>query len=144
MEPSTVPLHAPVEDARYQMLIMWLKRMHKSIDKVRQKDIYFSLNQNFMLICISTWYVPHNYIALRNSVERLQRRWADKTNRTDGFSFWTNFQVKKGRYSEKKMNQISCEYAHLHIMSFITTKFYDIMLSGFRGGALTRKTGLPD
>ena len=102
------------------------------------------LNQNFMLICISTWYVPHNYIALQNSVERLQRSCADQTNRTDGFSFWSNFQVKKGRYSEKKMNQISCEYAHLHIMSFITTKFYDIMLSGFRGGALTRKTGLPD
>ena len=37
------------------------------------------------------------------------------------------------------MNQISCEYAHLHIMSFTTTKFYDIMLSGFRGVALTRK-----
>ena len=93
-----------------------------------------------MLISISTWYVPHNYIALRNSVERLQRRWADKTNRTDGFSFWTNFQVKKGRYSEKKMNQI---YTSTHYVLH-NYKVYDILLGSFRGVALTRKTGLPD
>ena len=29
-------------------------------------------------------------------------------------------------------------------MSFITTKFHEILLSGFRGAALTRKTGLTD
>ena len=29
-------------------------------------------------------------------------------------------------------------------MFFITTKFHDILLSGFRGVALTRKTGLMD
>ena len=40
--------------------------------------------------------------------------------------------------------KISCGYAHLHIMSFITTKFQEILLSGFRGVALTRKTGLTD
>ena len=28
---------------------------------------------------------------------------------------------------EKKMNQISCGYAHLHIISFITTTFHEIL-----------------
>ena len=47
--------------------------------------------------------------------------------------------------SEKKnWIKISCGYAHLHIMSFITTKFQKILLSSFRGVALTRKTGLTD
>ena len=32
---------------------------------------------------------------------------------------------------------MSCGYAHLCIMSFITTKFQEILLSGFRGVALT-------
>ena len=41
-----------------------------------------------------------------------------------------------------KLNQNSCEYANLHIMSFITTKFHEILLSGFWGVALTRKTWL--
>ena len=48
------------------------------------------------------------------------------------------FKFKKGLYSQKKRwIKISCGYAHLHIMSFITTKFYEILLSGFRGVALT-------
>ena len=44
----------------------------------------------------------------------------------------------------KKGIKISCGYVHLHIMSFITTKFHEIRLSGFRGVGLTRKTGLTD
>ena len=32
---------------------------------------------------------------------------------------------------------ISCEYANLHRMSFITTKFHKILLSGFKGVART-------
>ena len=32
---------------------------------------------------------------------------------------------------------MSCGYVHLHIMSFTTTKFQEILLSGFRGVALT-------
>ena len=32
----------------------------------------------------------------------------------------------------------------LHVMSFITSMFHEILLSGFRGVALTRKTGLTD
>ena len=59
-------------------------------------------------------------------------------------SFWPNFKFKKGITLRKKLNQNSCKYAHLHIMSFITTTFHKIMLSGFRGVALTRKTGLMD
>ena len=44
----------------------------------------------------------------------------------------------------KKGIKISCGYVHLHIMSFITTKFHEIRLSSFRGVGLTRKTGLTD
>ena len=32
---------------------------------------------------------------------------------------------------------MSCGYAHLHIMSFNTIKFQEILLSGFRGVVLT-------
>ena len=35
--------------------------------------------------------------------------------------------------------KIYCEYAQLISMSFVTTKFHEIMLSGFRGVALTKK-----
>ena len=45
---------------------------------------------------------------------------------------------------KKNWIKISCGYANLHIMSFITTKFHEILLSCFRGVALTRKTGLTD
>ena len=61
------------------------------------------------------------------------------------FHFGQIFKFKYGRNSEKKNGiKISCGYAHLHIMSFIFTKFHEILLSGFRGVALTRKTGLTD
>ena len=61
------------------------------------------------------------------------------------FHFGQKFLVQKGHNSEKKNGiKISCGYAHLHNMFFKTTKFYDILLCGFRGVALTRKTGLPD
>ena len=53
-------------------------------------------------------------------------------------AFLSNFKVQKERNSEKKNGiKISCGYAHLHIMPFITTKFQEILLSGFRGVALT-------
>ena len=44
------------------------------------------LNQNFLWICTSTWYVLHNYKVSRNSVERFQSSCADKKNRTDGLT----------------------------------------------------------
>ena len=45
---------------------------------------------------------------------------------------------KKGHCSQKKNGiKMSCGYAHLHIMSFINTKFQEILLSAFRGVALT-------
>ena len=44
----------------------------------------------------------------------------------------TNFYVQKGHNPWEK----SCEYAHLHRMSF--PKFHDILLSGFMGVELTK------
>ena len=38
---------------------------------------------------------------------------------------------------QKDQISISCKNAYLHIMSFITIKFHAILLSGFRGVALT-------
>ena len=46
------------------------------------------LNQNFLWICASTHYVLHNYKVSGNFVERFQRSWADKKNRTDGLTDW--------------------------------------------------------
>ena len=61
------------------------------------------------------------------------------------FHFGQISKFKKGVTPRKKNGiKISCGYAHLHIMSFISTKFHEILLSGFRGVALTRKTGLTD
>ena len=39
-----------------------------------------------------------------------------------------------------KIIRMSCTYVHLHVMYYITTKFHEILLSGFRGVALTKKT----
>ena len=61
------------------------------------------------------------------------------------FHFGQISKFKKGVTPRKKnWIKISCGYAHLHIMSFITTKFHEILLSSFTGVALTRKTGLTD
>ena len=55
---------------------------------------------------------------------------------SSNFNFSQISKFKKGHYSQnKKWMRISCGYAHLHVMSFITTKFQEILLSGFRGVA---------
>ena len=46
------------------------------------------LNQNFLWICTSTYYVLHNYKVSRNSVEQFQRSCSDKKNRTEGLTDW--------------------------------------------------------
>ena len=46
--------------------------------------------------------------------------------------------IKKGVTPRKKIeSKFFCGYAHLQIMSFITTKFHEILSSGFRGDVLT-------
>ena len=61
------------------------------------------------------------------------------------FHFGQTSKFKKGKILSKNNGiKISSGYAHLNIKSFITTKFHGILLSGFRGVALTRKTGLTD
>ena len=73
-----------------------------------------------MWICISTWYVPHNYIALRHSVGRLQRSCADKTNRTVGLSFWSNFWSSKwALFREKKWIKFPVD---MHIYTICSSK----------------------
>ena len=54
------------------------------------------------------------------------------------FHFGKISMFKKGVTPRKKSGiKISCGYAHLHIMSFITRKYHEILSSGFRGVALT-------
>ena len=100
-------------------------------------------NQNFRWICTSTWFVLHNYKVLQNSVEWLQRSWDDKFSVVSlilaKFKL-KNVSSKRELFREQKGIKISCGYAYLNIMSFITTMFLEILLSGFRGVALTRKT----
>ena len=56
------------------------------------------------------------------------------------FNFNQIFKFKKGVIPRKKnWIKISCGFAYLHIMSFITTKFQEILLSGFRGVAQTNR-----
>ena len=53
------------------------------------------------------------------------------------FHFGQFFKFKKGVTRRKKLNQNFLWYAHLHGMPITTTKFHEILLSGFRGVALT-------
>ena len=53
------------------------------------------------------------------------------------FHFGQISKFKKGVTPRKNWIKISCGYAHLHTMSFITIKFHEILLSGFRGDART-------
>ena len=49
--------------------------------------------------------------------------------------------LKKGVTLRKKWNR---NFLWICASNFITTKFHEILLSGFRGVSLTRKTGLTD
>ena len=74
-----------------------------------------------------------------NSVERFQRSCAWQTVSVVYFIF-AKFLSSKGALlpAKKKKNfRISCKFAHLHIMSFITTTFHEILSGSFRGVALT-------
>ena len=53
--------------------------------------------------------------------------------------FWPNFKrdINCSLKGSNNWIKISCGYAHLHIMSLITTKFHELLLSGFRGVVLT-------
>ena len=88
------------------------------------------------------------YKVSRHSVERFQWSWSDELFWVVTFilvKFLSKKLFKKGVIPRKKnWIKMSCGYAHLHIMSFITTQFHEILFSGSRGVALTRKTGLTD
>ena len=72
-------------------------------------------------------------------------RWQTVLSTGSIFHFGQISKFKKGLFRRKKnWIKISCGHAHLHIMSFITTTFHEILSSSFRGVALTRKTGLTD
>ena len=96
------------------------------------------LNQNFLWICTSTHYLLHNYKVSGNSVEWFQRSWSEKNCFYSIFHFGQMSKFKKRLIPRKrKCIKISCKYTDLHIISFISTKFHGILLSGFRGVALT-------
>ena len=80
----------------------------------------------------------------RNSVERFQRSCTYKLFWVVTFILAKFLSSKMGNSEKNYWIKISCGYAHLHIMSFITKKLHEILLSGFRGVAMTRKTGLTD
>ena len=114
----------------------FISELHKIILAKGQRHIICSLNrlnQHILLQCILTHYVLHNYKVSRSSVEWFQ--WSCAEELFWAVS-WSKF--KKGHFSQKKQwIRISCGYAHQHIKSFITTKFHEILLSGFRGVILT-------
>ena len=101
------------------------------------------MESNFLWICTSTHYVLHYYKVSGNFVELFQMGCANKKI-SSIFHFGQISKFKKGVTPRKK---ISCGYAHLHIMSFITTKFHEIMLSGFQRSCANKKNrtdGLTD
>ena len=94
-----------------------------SITTLLENAVYILYNE-WQFQALVTHYVLRNYKGSRNSVEQ--------------------FQNLKGLIPRKYWTNISCGYAQLLGMSFITTNFHEIQLSGFRGVPLTRKTGLTD
>ena len=95
-------------------------------------------NQNFLRICTSTHYVLHYYKVSGNSVEWFQRSCENKKT-VVSFILAKFLSSKRALLPEKKWIKMSCGYAHLHITYFISTKFQEILLRGFRGVALTRQ-----
>ena len=91
-------------------------------------------------------HIPHAPTLLENAVY----------NEKQFQALVTGNRTKKGIWvivPQKDQISISCKNAYLHIMSFITTKFHAILLSGFSEVVLTncfssifltRKTGLTD
>ena len=76
-------------------------------------------------------HIPHAPTLLENAV---YNEW-----QFQALPVVTGNQTKKGLLIAPQKDQISisCGYAYLHIMSFITTKYHAILLSGFSGGVLT-------
>ena len=101
-------------------------------------------NQNFLWICTSTHYVLHyNKVSGNCWAVSEELRW--QTVLSNIFHFGQISKFKKGvTLWKKNWIKISCGYAHLHGMSFTTTKFHEILWRGFRGVGLTRKTGQTD
>ena len=97
------------------------------------------LNQNFLWICTLTLLQKLSFKTTKFQEILLSGfRGVALTNCFSGIFYF-------GQISKlKNWIKISCGYGHLHIMSLITTKFNKILLSGFRGVALIRKTGLTD
>ena len=96
-------------------------------------------NKNFLWICTSTKYILINNKVSRNFVG--QFRGVAITNRfSSKFNFGQISKFKRGIHvapGKKIYIKISCKYAHLQSLSFITTKFHKILLSAFKGIALT-------
>ena len=89
-------------------------------------------------------HIPHAPPLLENAVyNKWQFQALVRGNRTENQfhlsctkQFWPKFN-RDINCSLKRSNQISYKNAYLHIKSFITTNFQEILLSGFRGVALT-------
>lgn len=90
------------------------------------------VTQNFLGIC--TLYVLHNYKNSQNSVERFQRSCDDKL-----FQLYISSKFKRGITPRTNTESKFLSSMHLHIIFFITKKFNENLLSGFRGVAPTKQ-----
>ena len=98
-----------------------------------------TLDQNILQICASTQNVFYNNKVPWIFVEQFQRSCTDKTVSVVQFIMARFLSSNRDIIPRKNLFKISCEHENIHCMFFITTKFHEILLSGFRGVALTRK-----
>ena len=81
----------------------------------------------------------HIYIVCYSQLQSFRKFcWVALTNCFSSiFHFGQTSKLKKGVIPRKNWIKINCGYAHLHIMSFVTTKFRENLLSDFIRVALT-------
>ena len=131
-------------------------------DKFYQRRLYFRLRplcSSLLTNMRNLWFLVHNErkceqahilprsnIAWECCIQRMAIRSSNPVtgNRTENHfhlsctKFFLAIIHKRYRLLLKRdQNSVSCKNAYLHIMSFITTKFHEILLSGFSGVVLT-------
>ena len=101
----------------------------------------FPVDMHIYMICSSQL---QSFMKLLRAVSE-ELRWQNFSE--ESFILAKFLSSKRVLLREKKWIKISFGYVHLHILSFINVKFQEILLSSFRGVALTikkRTNGLTD
>ena len=94
------------------------------------------MNQNFLWICISTQLCSSLLQCFRKFCWAVSVELCWQSVSVVSFIL-VKFLISKRGITPRERKKISYGYAHLHIMSFITINFHEILLRGLKGVVLT-------